>query len=104
MHAVNDLVRRSKHIEYSDHGPLGIAARCVKFIHFTEGHDSGPPYSSAIEHWFAIAESQIHHKLDRVDDVFRGLTELEICNFKLFRKSIKTYNLKKLHIITFNAF
>jgi hypothetical protein len=76
MHAVNDLVRRSKHIEYSDHGPLGIAARCVKFIHFTEGHNSGPPYSSAIEHWFAIAESQIHHKLDRVDDVFRGLTEL----------------------------
>jgi hypothetical protein len=77
MQSVNDLVRRSKFVEYSDHGPLGVAARCVKFINFTEGVDSGKPHGDALNRWFATSEPQFRPKTDRVDFLFSGLTELK---------------------------
>ena len=97
--AVNDLIRRGKHIENSEQGPVGIAAKCIGFIQSTDIETGSPSLTKTIVDWLdsegSTSDNMLREIPGAIDLLFSGLNDLK----KLVRSLVSsngTYQIRKM--------
>ncbi len=97
--AVNDLIRRGKHIENSDHGPIGIAAKCIGFIQRTDIEYGAPSLTRIIADWLdsegSSSDNRIREIPGAINLLFSDLNDLKKL-VQSFVSSNGTYQIRKM--------